>query len=76
MSRPVSLLDGPFAKEWVALGLGNHRVAFAVPERTATGDEQPRHFCGCGIEQRYCAPCSTWVCHAPGHLKHECGGAR
>ena len=34
------------------------------------------HLCGCGIEQRLCTGCNTWVCQAPGHLQHVCEASR
>lgn len=75
MKRPdFSILDGPYADEWLPYGLGDVRVA----SRSATGAARPAaaeqlHLCRCGCKQEL-ATCGHWVCRAPGHSKHVCGG--
>lgn len=46
-----------------------------VYRRKFEHDAKYFHLCGCGQKQTLCLGCLTWICEAPGHLKHLCAGA-
>lgn len=89
MSRFVSLMEGPFAREWEEVGLGKVRVA---SHRATTSSRTPGkvnrgvvyatdfahaelHIHTCGLSMHRCRSCFEWICTAPGHLEHVCEGA-
>lgn len=56
---------------------GPQRPSGTVHKRASSGiDWTQKRLCGCGQTMRRCDACGEWVCNAPGHLKHVCGGAR
>ncbi len=77
MARFVSLLEGRFAPEWAKFcpQLGTQPNVAQGPQLRVERRTETHRFCGCGLVQRYCAPCDVWVCGAPGHIQHRCRGA-